>query len=65
MDGCRIVQMLFTAASPCAVPEFKSQICFQSQRIKCLRMQVVYLLLNIFYGQTTYPTYSIGKVLTR
>ena len=25
-------------------------------------MKVIYLLLNILYGQTTYPTDSIGKV---
>ena len=49
MDGSGIVQVLVTAAAHLVMSgTVQGQIVFQSQRIKCLRVQVVYLLLNIF-----------------
>ena len=49
MDGSGIIQMLVAAATHLVMSgAVYGQIVFQSQRIKCLRVQVVYLLLNIF-----------------
>ena len=49
MDGSGVVQVFVTAAAHLVMSgAVQGQIVFQSQRIKCLGVQIIYLLLNIF-----------------